>query len=375
MDLVQPISTDKKQKRKFKEVDSDPDSSLNASHYQKVQKGVNPTMDNEDDLVNDLYERIEKLENIVSEQGKIVNERDELIKTLISRIEKLEAREAGSKNDVLFPRLDGTKSNINEETKLKCVWTKDVSNYLKSKDNGDKSTKTKIELVEGIGKREIDRTRTLIAFGVEIGKAKEDDFNKINNIIKEIGVTTDRIDRIYRFKSKDSNKPPPIRVTMKTTEDKDNVMKAASKLKTNFPSVWLKKDLTREELREKKELEELRNKQEEKLKEEHGENLRCLITKKKELVIVINKKNEQTTEQKDKEEIDKDAQIKNKEDQISMETLDTQGEMRENEVMDTAANAKRGKGRISNSDYSKENKQLKNQINELKKQLLEIKKN
>lgn len=116
---------------------------------------------------------------------------------MISRIEKLEA---GLKTkDELFPRLEGTKNNMNEGPKLKCVWTKDVSNYLKSKDNTDKSTKTKLELVEGVGKREIDRTRTLIAFGVEIGKAKEDDFNKINNIIKEIGVKTDRIDRIYRI--------------------------------------------------------------------------------------------------------------------------------------------------------------------------------
>lgn len=35
-------------------------------------------MDTEnDDLVNDLYERIDNLEKIVSEQGKIVKERDE----------------------------------------------------------------------------------------------------------------------------------------------------------------------------------------------------------------------------------------------------------------------------------------------------------
>lgn len=78
MALVQPITSDKNSKRKFIELDSDPDSSLNASYYQKVQKGVNPTMDTEnDDLVNDLYERIDNLEKIVSEQGKIVKERDE----------------------------------------------------------------------------------------------------------------------------------------------------------------------------------------------------------------------------------------------------------------------------------------------------------
>lgn len=363
MALEKPnISAKNQLKRKFEERDSDSDNSINTSQFQKVQKGLNSTMDQDDDNTkNDLFEKIEKLEKTVSEQNI-------LIETLVKRIEKLETIERGFQlNNESFPRLE-TKNNENEVPKLKCAWTKDVSKYLKSVGGANKTTKTKIELVEGVRKREIDRTRTLIAFGIEESVSKEDDVSKVEEIIKEIGVQTDKIEQIYRFKGRENAKsPPPIRITMISAKDKNEVMKAAYKLKTNFPSIWLKQDLTWEELKERKELEELRYKQEQKLKEEHGEHLKCIISKKKELIIVINKKKEPMAQ----ENVNKktDAQITqeiNDQTQTNMEIRNTEEEEKDNEMEEytddgvpPVLNAKKTRGRKSNAQLAEENKMLK----------------
>lgn len=364
------------------------ETSPTSNQRQKIAKGnemVNESK--ESNAVTSLLDKVERLENQIIEQREYIDK-------LLDRVNILEKDK--SMNE--FPTLVNTRKetthignyhetaknnvvNVEEnqrDKEINCSWGKGVKDFLnlKQRTTGNIS---KIELTNEIKKKTYKNNATIIAFNVPESneEKKEDnwknDEKKMVDILKSISIDENKIVKTFRFKKMETNKIPPVKVILKDEQTKTDILKKASGLRnTEFNRIWLKPELKQDEV---KRLKDIRDKQNEIMREQYKDKLKCVIVGTNKLRIVVSEKDKKQEDKK--EETKKQSEVVSSTKQDDNDDIDTSLISNEDEedktqtqnIEDGTQKLKKTRGRKSYDTILSENKKLLKEVEGLKKKL------
>lgn len=221
-----------------------------------IKQGA-PAKANESDLIVIVKAMSCMLDKLRKEKDETINELKSEIKILNDKVKSLEEKS------------NEEKQNINEISKP--LFSEIVS----------RPTANEINLIAKIDReqREIkNKERNIIAFGIPKSSENDQDSSKkdqetIRGIFKELNVDDKAIKQIRRMNTKNQNKPNPIIIELKEEFNRKNILKVAKKLKdsTMFASIYLAPDLTITQREVQKSLIEERNRRNEQLTNNGGD--------------------------------------------------------------------------------------------------------
>ena len=185
-----------------------------------------------------LEKAIKALETKTTALEKKQTELEAEIKKLELKKKELEAKTTAleKKEQELEARASSTKGS----------W----SSVLK----GQKKLPEQIDLINVAAQENKERTireNNIIIFGVplstktDVQEKKIEDEGFIEGIFQQIGTEFNQVDKIIRLKVRDSSKPSPVLVKLKSDVLRTNILKSAKNLKGGaFDKVFIRPDLT-----------------------------------------------------------------------------------------------------------------------------------
>ena len=180
-----------------------------------------------DVATKDLKETIKELKKSLTQMIQILDSRFELTERRVAEIQLTEHTE---------------KPKVEEVT-----WAEVIK--------GKKKTKEQIDLINVTVKEAYDRNKkenNLIIFGLKDSKKREgkdrksEDETELTNMFKSLKAGNVKVEKTYRIKAKDTNKPKPLVVVLGNREDRNKLLLSAKNLKkvNDYKSVYICPDLT-----------------------------------------------------------------------------------------------------------------------------------